>query len=269
MATSNELTEIGFIKIGNWLFDENQGIKYELITGHEDRMIIPNSLYAMVKNADNEDGGEIMYIGKTTKTLKNRFAFYRNPGATQQTNIKVKNRIIESLNIGDSIHIFSFSSLDNLCWGSYNINLAAGLEDALVQTLKPKWNGNQNLSFVTSTSEIESDVESDLSEPSDKIILSRFNVNLLTAAYEQGFINPGRAVDHLLGSHDSIMKMTIGDRVFETRINRTANSNGTVRLYFGQPYAEIIRANFQYADVISFAIFGPGEIKLITPLTTL
>ena len=57
----NRLTDIGFIKAGNWTFSDGQ-IHLHLISNH----YTSNVLYSFVSD------GHILYIGKTTDTLKKR-----------------------------------------------------------------------------------------------------------------------------------------------------------------------------------------------------
>jgi hypothetical protein len=70
MATSFDLTEIKFENIGKWALVSGR-LEYQIEL--KDRSIInfPNALYAFVVNAEDSEGGHVVYIGKTTKSLKN------------------------------------------------------------------------------------------------------------------------------------------------------------------------------------------------------
>ncbi len=93
-----------------------------------------NILYAFISN------GEVLYVGKTTQSLKTRMYGYQNPGPTQKTNIKINKLLLQLLSAGKRIEIYA--RLDNGIQriGVFHLNLAAGLEDSIISILKPKWN---------------------------------------------------------------------------------------------------------------------------------
>ena len=80
-----ELLEIGFIKVGEWSLDN--GFHHTITTRLNQR----NLLYSFTCDSS------LLYIGKTTDTLKSRMNGYKNAGASQKTNIRVKGKIIEIL----------------------------------------------------------------------------------------------------------------------------------------------------------------------------
>jgi len=265
MATSFDLTEIKFENIGKWALVSGR-LEYQIEL--KDRSIInfPNALYAFVVNAEDSEGGHVVYIGKTTKSLKNRFMGYTNPGKSQQTNVKVNIGIRKEIELGSTVHIFCFKSLENLSWGVHSINLAAGLEDSLVRNFKPIWNGSQGSEkFITETQEIELENEPVSSNIIDQEeILDYFDVKLQKAYYEQGFINPGVRIDSLLGKEGDTMELIIDGRKLKTKVNRTANRTGCVRLYFGRDLVEILQRRFQYADTITYGIISSNKIILLS-----
>jgi hypothetical protein len=111
---------------------------------------VPNCLYAFCS------GDEVLYIGKTTKTLSKRFVGYCDPGNGRATNWKCHQKIRALLQEGKIVRIFVLPSHSHLSWGGFEINLAAGLEDALVKAFKPPWNGsNKHLLTETTINEAE------------------------------------------------------------------------------------------------------------------
>jgi len=111
---------------------------------------IPNCLYAFCC------GDGVLYIGKTTKTLSKRFVGYCDPGNGRATNWKCHQKIRALLQEGKSVRILVLPSHSHLSWGGFEINLAAGLEDALVNAFKPPWNGsNKHLLTETTVHEAE------------------------------------------------------------------------------------------------------------------
>jgi hypothetical protein len=140
------------------------------------------------------------------------------------------------------------------------------LEDSLVRNFKPTWNGNQgNQKFITETQELELEKEPISSTMKDQEeILDCFDVKLQKAYYEQGFINPGVRIDSLLGKEGDTMELIIDGRKLKTKVNRTANRTGCVRLYFGRDLVEILQRRFQYADTITYGIISSNKIILLS-----
>ena len=125
----NRLINIGFRKVGKWS-QTPSGIGYALHDCADAR----NILYCFVCNQ------AILYVGKTTQPLKKRMYGYQNPGPTQSTNIKGNKNIHDLLADGKQVDIYALPDNGLLHFGAFHINLAAGLEDSIVKTLKPIWN---------------------------------------------------------------------------------------------------------------------------------
>ena len=124
------LEEIGFKKIGNW-FEEKEDLKHDILSPHLEKC---NLLYSFIVN------GEIKYIGKTTKSLKQRMYQYQNPGPTQSTNIKNNGNILKTLGENKNVEIYIFKEDKSVIYNNIKINLSAGLEDPLITKFKPEWN---------------------------------------------------------------------------------------------------------------------------------
>lgn len=123
------LCDIGFRKVGEWTAAPC-GIQFSLADCANAR----NILYAFVSE------GVALYVGKTTQPLKKRMYGYQNPGPTQGTNIKGRSNIAALLSDGRPIDIFALPDNGLLHFGTFHVNLAAGLEDSIVRTLNPQWN---------------------------------------------------------------------------------------------------------------------------------
>jgi uncharacterized protein YuzB (UPF0349 family) len=123
------LENIGFRLVGEW--DLKADILECVLTDCGSSV---NVLYAFVSD------GNVLYIGKSIRSLKQRLYGYQKPGPTQFTNIKAHKLIREMLAIQKRILIYAFVDSGELRHGEFHINLAAGLEDNLISTLKPVWN---------------------------------------------------------------------------------------------------------------------------------
>jgi len=144
-----ELLQIGMEDAAQWISVGNK-LKHVGESADHWRYLtaIPNSLYAFACD------GKVLYIGKTTKSLTKRFVGYCDPGNGRATNWKCHQAIRKLLQNRKSVRILVLPQTVPLKWGDYPINLAAGLEDALVVAFKPSWNGS-NQKFLTESQQIE------------------------------------------------------------------------------------------------------------------
>lgn len=123
------LNEIGFAKVGEWCKTETK-FTHNIQNHLNERKL----LYAFACN------GEVLYIGKTTDTLKSRMTGYKNANSTQKTNVRVKAKILELLKERKTVEIFIFVDKAKLTYKGYNLCLASALEDILISQINPKWN---------------------------------------------------------------------------------------------------------------------------------
>jgi hypothetical protein len=98
------------------------------------------ALYAFVES------GEVMYVGKTKRHLKQRLYGYLKPGKSQRTNVRVRARVLETLNKGDDVEILGFHDPEAQKIGRFRLNMAAALEDDIIEQLNPEWNGGRETS---------------------------------------------------------------------------------------------------------------------------
>lgn len=132
-----ELISAGFEDVARWELDADNEIKHTGDTPEYWAAIIsdfPQALYAFCVD------GSPKYIGKTAATLCARFRGYRSPGDTTATNKRCNEAIRECIKEGKTVRILVLPNRIPLKWGPYSINVAAGLEDALIDELQPEWN---------------------------------------------------------------------------------------------------------------------------------
>lgn len=132
-----ELVSVGFEDAGYWALDPENEIQH--VGDRSDywaRILkdFPQALYAFCVD------GVPKYIGKTAATLHSRFQGYRSPGDTTATNKRCNEAIRECIKQGRIVRILVLPNRIPLKWGPYTINVAAGLEDALIDELQPEWN---------------------------------------------------------------------------------------------------------------------------------
>lgn len=251
----NRLLNIGFIPVGQWRLDINT-IKYNLTSNHSTSSV----LYSFVSN------GEIKYIGKTTMKLSQRMYGYQNPGPSQTTNLRVNSKIRDLLENDLPVEIFILIDNGLLRYGDFRINLAAGLEDALIFEINPNWN-------LSGKKVIPLDLESERpelsKEPKSDVelipVLTTFSVVLGLAYYNQGFFNVNNKYTELFGEDKSIIELQLGSsngKTIHGYINRTANINGSPRIMGGKQLREWIKKNFKANDIMKVDVLAPNAIRL-------
>jgi len=277
------LTELGFIEIGNWLLNKDNDTITPQYSKPEFKNTL-NTLYAFIyETANNEI--TLGYIGKTTKSIDARFNGYMKPGSGQQTNIRINQRIKEKLNNGILVEIYVLPDISPLQWQGYNLNIAAGIEDSLINGLRPEWNlhGTKNSNKILNSQEeiefiIDTNSKSINLPPNQTINLDNniiypnddtpiyFNVVLGVTYYEsaQGFMNPGVEASLYLGNNGDPATLTLENNiVLNSIINRTANSNGSVRFHWGWELMNFYQNNFNRNDILTFQIIDPQTIVFI------
>jgi len=130
----DKLIAAGFVKAGCWSRDSSGKLIADLAV-HNTHI---RALYAFVVDE------QVMYVGKTARSLKKRMSNYRNAegrlNSTQVTNVRNSARIAGALNDGKLVEIYAFAAPD-MSYGGFVLDLAAGLEDSIVLMLDPTWNG--------------------------------------------------------------------------------------------------------------------------------
>jgi hypothetical protein len=126
------LLKIGFTLAGQWKLD-GEGIACELNL----HAGASNVLYAFAVD------DALAYVGKTVQPLRVRMNGYRNPGATQSTNVRNNKNIRDALAQGKKVDVYVLPDNGLLHYGGFHVNLTAGLEDDVIRLLAPPWNGGQ------------------------------------------------------------------------------------------------------------------------------
>jgi len=249
----NRLIEIGFKYAGNWRLNGDQ-----LDCDLKNHATSKNVLYAFVSN------GDIRYIGKTTQQLKSRFSGYRNPGKTQSTNINNNANIRSLLVKEEPVDIFILPDNGLLNYGGFPINLAAGLEDSLIQHILPPWNGGNREEVEKPDQQSEDNTLAELSTPEPK---DTFDISLGKAYYNQGFFNVPVQYQELFGSDGEQIEIYLGDveSTVKGYINRTANTNATPRIMGGKDMTQWLKEGFNQGDSIKVDVLSSCSVMIHEP----
>jgi hypothetical protein len=237
----NRLLKIGFELAGHWLLTEDS-LTLEL-SRHAGQT---NVLYAFCCD------GDVKYIGKTTRSLSTRLHGYRKPGASQSTNQRNHRLVCEQLRAGAAVDILALPDNGLLHYGDFHVNLAAGLEDSIISTLQPEWNG-------APTAVTAADDPLTQQEPISKFVFTLqktyfksgfFNVSV---DYESSFAGDGEQIDIFCGDSNSPVIGTI---------NRRANTNSTPRIMGGTLLRDWLQANAAVLSDIHVTVQTPNEIRI-------
>jgi len=123
------LIDVGFENVGHWKLI-NDNIDFQISKCGKCKKV----LYAFTS------ANQVLYIGKTIRTLNQRLGNYKNPGPSQPTNTKNNQNISDLLKQGKNVEILVFAPGNPISYRGIPINLAAGLEDNLIEIIKPPWN---------------------------------------------------------------------------------------------------------------------------------
>lgn len=277
MANLNRdtLLNLGFLDVAKWEWS-GEDIAYHLdgerAAANQVLLDDPNALYAFVQ------GDAVQYIGKTTRSVRKRFATYRKPGRTQRTNLRCNAKIKEALRAGSEVRVLVFSPISQLRYLDFEINLAAGLEDSLIKEFDPPWNGRERDRPITEEAEreeAEEDTSVQLADPEtfgesrvSSPPLASFKIKLGQAYFDQGFINPGVDASQHLGADGEYLQVLFGDGSDPalSRINRRANPSGGVRVVGrNRQIAEWFQRHFQMGDTVEARVIAPNRILLLAP----
>jgi hypothetical protein len=254
----NRLLEAGFISAGQWQLKDGI-LNYEL----NQTFISRNNLYAFVCD------GEVKYVGKTTRTLKERMYGYKNPGKTQSTNINNHNRIKKSLLNGQAVQILLMQDSGLISWGPFHLNIAAGLEDSIIRVVEPEWNGGMKEVETAITNEPEKDIVSEhhVAEAMSQQSLpakTELTFTLQPTYLKRGFFNVRMAESLLLGDNNEKIEIHLEGLTIPVYgvINRKANTNGTPRIMVGKILSDWFKKECIPGSVVTVKVLTPESITI-------
>lgn len=133
---TDQLTGLGFVNAGWWVLDaDRRGLRLRVQDGTAN---VGPALYAFTVD------GALAYIGKTARPLRQRMQGYQSPGnnpdSGASTNRDNHARILQALSRNQSVRILVFTDVQVRHHGGFAIDLPAGLEGSLIDSLAPPWN---------------------------------------------------------------------------------------------------------------------------------
>jgi len=128
--TLKRLCTIGFVKVGEWRMEQG---KISLICSAHGAAT--NALYAF--SVDET----VLYVGKTTQSLARRLQQYCAPDSSQRTNCRNRDAICDAIARGLTVAVYALPDSGLMHYGEFRLSVAAGLEDSIIEKLRPSWNG--------------------------------------------------------------------------------------------------------------------------------
>jgi len=258
------LFEIGFAPAGYWRL-EGDVLRLELTNMIEHR----NVLYAFISDDD------VLYVGKTTKTLRRRMASYLKPGSTtQSTNIRNNAAITGLLRAGKPVEILALPDLGLHRLGEFRINYAAALEDSIIQTLAPPWNGRRSQTESVLWGGTEEDDAADeelegnpeIAQVGDALSACppAFSFVLQPTYLKSGFFNVTMENQHLFPQESGSLDIYCGPERYlvKGRFDRTANTNRTPRVHGFTPLRDWFQRNYESMQSVTVTVLGSSAIEI-------
>jgi hypothetical protein len=273
--SADALFTLGFEDVGQWKPGATATLLAYVLDASDattQRRILdtPNALYAFLLD------DEVLYVGKTSRGIRRRFRTYCTPGSRQSTNIKNNSNIRQLIAAGRTVRIAIFTPISHLRYGDFEIDLAAGLENALIANFVPRWNGKDGGHPVSESAAREITDDEGLSVAPDPPVpwppspqpKAAFQIKLGDTYYDRGIINPGVDASRFLGPHGTPVFVCLGDytNVVASSINRTANSSGAARISDGnQQIAAWFQQHYARGNIVNAQVLDEDRIMLQLP----
>lgn len=125
--TVGRLTCGGFDEVDCWELNDARDLAHSIT--------LPNQagVYAFAIN------GVVQYVGPASRSLRQRLGFYRKPGPSQTTNIRLNELIRGHLEDDAVVQIFLAHPTDHE-WNGFKVRGAEGLEAGLIAEFDLPWN---------------------------------------------------------------------------------------------------------------------------------
>jgi hypothetical protein len=123
----NVLIEAGFIKLGEWMADEQGKIALSVPAPRD------AGVYAFATDS------VVRYVGLTRVGFDKRMQNYRAGHVRQRTSHRINAIILEHIGAGTMVEIY-LATPPATMWNGLPVNTAAGLETGLIELIQPPWN---------------------------------------------------------------------------------------------------------------------------------
>ena len=267
-SAMDRLFEIGFERAGFWeLIDDDPHIELERYGN------AANVLYAFISQL------ELLYIGRSGRSLRMRMDGYENGGPPRSMRARNRERIAAMLMIDQPVELFVMPDPGNLHYGSFRVNLAAGLQHSLIESLAPPWNtsaptgrrvtpkrkhrrlANRNRhDFMDGDGQTYTDLT--LDRPSYRFLVGYMYM-------DKGFFNVPMRYSSMFGDDRERIKILCATEkeTIYGHIDRSTNTNATPRVIGGSPLKSWFEANAGINHPVDIDILAPNAVWIRNPGT--
>lgn len=266
----DRLLEIGFERAGEWSLEgEEPTVDLERYAN------AANVLYAFISHR------EVLYIGRSGRSLRLRMSGYENGGPPRSMREKNRERIIAMLLIEQPVLLYAMPDPGNLHYGSFRVNLAAGLQHSLIEALAPPWNtppARRPQRHAVRRRETPAPRPTGAARPTnfddidntytDRTVDCPSYRFLLGYMYlENGFFNVPMRYSRLFGRDREKIKILCGadKQTVYGHIDRASNTNASPRVLGGPLLKSWFEVNAGLNHPIDIDILAPNAIWLRNP----
>ncbi|SPA56701.1 conserved protein of unknown function [Cupriavidus taiwanensis] len=202
-------------------------------------------------------------------------AGYVSGGPSARTNFRVRQLIHDLVAAGSAVEVYALPDNGLMHYGPFHLNLAAGLEDSIIRTLNPEWNVTMGRRKRESIQDDHEPLEAservaaegnavrfapaEILEP----VQGTFEFKLQPTYWRTGFFNGGIASSPLLGADGDTVELYYGEeqQPMLGTINRSANSNGSPRIFGGPALRQRFQALPEMTPMV-VEVLSPTSIRL-------
>jgi hypothetical protein len=283
----NQLLTLGFIESATAEINDNN---FRININKNE--FASNILYAfVVVNTDDISNWLVRYIGHSRKSFSNRMYGYQQ-GNGKAVNNRIHIEMSNRCRNGEKVLVYCLCDVFNIQMHGLHVDLAAGLEYSLIEYYSDynstnnhpplqniAGNPNRNLANIESTelelienNEEEQIYTAQLDNETNLHPIHTFNQSLSTTYWNFPIINVPSHANNFFGVNGETAIFTIYQNSnliyqFQLIINRTANSNGSVRFYipgnFGMLFQNWKHVNYELGGVIKYDILGQNNFAII------
>lgn len=259
------LLEIGFELAGEWFLDDGEP-RIELTRYGN----AANVLYAFAS------GAELLYVGRSGRSLRLRMDGYEQGGPLRSTRARNRERIAAMLMLDQPVDLYALPDPGNLHYGSFRVNLAAGLQHSLIDVLRPPWNAAQHALAkmdrpIKALRRRSPRAIGDAANPFTDLTTDRPSYRFLLGFHflDKGYFNVPLRYSGLLGGDQETIRILCGRErdAIHGHIDRAANTNATPRVVGGRKLKRWFEEHSGLNNPMDIDILAPNAVWLRSPGT--
>ena len=244
------LQEIGFELAGEWLLDDGEP-RIEV----RRYPAAANVLYAFFCDQ------ELLYIGRSGRALGLRMQGYEVGGPARSVRARNHERIVAMLILDQQVALYAMPDPGSMLYGSFRVNLAAGLQHSLIEALDPPWNKNTGSIFET-VDPTPPQVVTPGARPSYRFLVGYMYM-------DKGFFNVPVRYSRLFGKDREKIKILCGSEksTIHGHIDRSSNTNASPRIIGGHPLKNWFEEHAGLNNPVDIDILAPNAVWIRNPGT--